>query len=144
MTAPTGLVMIAEDDPINAELLQDLLESQGWKVELAEDGEVALTKMAAGHYDLLLLDLHMPKVDGVDVLRRIQRGDVDRPGRIVVVTADLLYGIREDIVSLGAHALLSKPIDIAALFKIIALTEAEPAAAEALGGEANGFNRPLQ
>jgi len=130
MTAPTGLALVAEDDAINAEFFQDLLESQGWKVELAEDGEVALTKIAAGHYDLLLLDLHMPKIDGVDVLRRLQRGDIDRPGRIVVVTADLLYGIREDLANLGADALLSKPIDIAALIRILA--ELEPVAAEAL------------
>jgi len=129
MTAPSGLVMVAEDDPINAELFQDLLESQGWKVDLAEDGEVALAKIAASHYDLLLLDLHMPKIDGVDVLRRLQRGDIDRPARIVVVTADLLYGIREDLANLGADALLSKPVDIGALLRILADAEAHPAGA---------------
>jgi len=99
----------AEDDPVNAELFRDLLESESWEVEIAEDGEVTLAKMAAYYYDLLLLDLGMPKVSGVDVLRRLQRGDIGRPGRIVVVTADPLCGIREALASLGADALLSKP-----------------------------------
>ena len=124
MSTLTGLVLVAEDDPVNAELFQDLLESQGWNVDLAEDGEVALAKMASRHYDLLLLDLHMPKVDGVDVLRKLHLGNLDRPGRVVVVTADLLYGIREDLGSLGADALLSKPVDIGALLRILAEVEA--------------------
>ena len=66
MTSESGRVMIAEDDPVNVELFRDLLESESWEVEIAEDGEVALAKMAACYYDLLLLDLGMPKVNGVD------------------------------------------------------------------------------
>jgi len=113
-----GQILIAEDDPINADLLQDLLESQGWTVEQAEDGGVALDKMRSTYYDLLLLDLHMPNVDGVEVLRTLRLDEITRPGRVVVVTADLLYGIREDLASLGADVLLSKPVDITALLDL--------------------------
>ena len=128
MPALAGLVLVAEDDPVNAELLQDLLESRGWRVDVAADGAATLARMADHHYDLLLLDLHMPKVDGVDVLRLAREGNVPRPGWVVVVTADLMYGIREDLANKGADALLSKPINVAALLNILA--EAELAAAE--------------
>ncbi|HVD01667.1 MAG TPA: response regulator [Candidatus Dormibacteraeota bacterium] len=118
MSDRAGQILIAEDDPINADLLQDLLESQGWTVEQAEDGGVALDKMRSTYYDLLLLDLHMPNVDGVEVLRTLRLDEITRPGRVVVVTADLLYGIREDLASLGADVLLSKPVDITALLDL--------------------------
>lgn len=131
MSDPAGLALIVEDDPVNADLLQDLLESQGWTVEQAEDGNIALDKMRGGYYDLLLLDLHMPKLDGVAVLRTLREDEITRPGRVVVVTADLLYGIREDLAGLGADVLLSKPVDISALLDIA--REAVPAQAGKAG-----------
>ncbi len=127
MSAVAGRALVADDTRTNTELLQDLLEDFEWEVEVAEDGAIAMEKMAVRRFDLLLLDLHMPNGDGIDVLRRLRRGESPRPGHVVLVTADPLYGIREQLLGLGADALLAKPIDIEALKGILA--EAAPAAA---------------
>lgn len=127
VSAVAGRALVADDTRTNTELLQDLLEDFEWEVEVAEDGAIAMEKMAVRRFDLLLLDLHMPNGDGIDVLRRLRRGESPRPGHVVLVTADPLYGIREQLLGLGADALLAKPIDIEALKGILA--EAAPAAA---------------
>ena len=127
VSAVAGRALVADDTRTNTELLQDLLEDFDWEVEVSEDGAGAMEKMAVRRFDLLLLDLHMPNGDGIDVLRRLRRGESPRPGRVVLVTADPLYGIREQLLGLGADALLAKPIDLEALKGILA--EAAPAAA---------------
>ena len=99
--------------------MRDLLESQGWRVEVAEGGAAALHRLAVDLFDALVLDLHMPEVDGVDVVRAIHGGEVRGPKRLVVVTADPVYAVREDLLSLGVHCVLTKPVDITVLLQVL-------------------------
>src|SRR6266851_5465671 len=77
-------ILVAEDNPLNFELVRDLLDARGHTVEWARDGEEALAKASSGKFDLLLLDLHMPRLDGLQVVRMLRAtprssGNWDRP-----------------------------------------------------------------
>ena len=65
-------VLVAEDNPVNFELVRDLLESLGHEVGWAKDGQHALDMAATGRFELLLLDLHSPKLDGLQVVRALR------------------------------------------------------------------------
>jgi CheY-like chemotaxis protein len=117
-----GTVLVAEDNELNFDLIKALVESCGWRVTWAKDGAEAVAAIRRERFDLVLLDLHMPGVDGVEVLRRLH---ADPPGdlpRIVVVTADVFYGVREDLVALGVDSFLGKPIDLAGLAQVLMTT----------------------
>ena len=64
----TSKILIAEDNELNLKLMLDILSSQGFEIETATDGEMALDKLRHNKYDLLLLDLQMPKISGFEVL----------------------------------------------------------------------------
>ncbi|MDP2585960.1 MAG: response regulator, partial [Candidatus Levybacteria bacterium] len=65
-------ILVVEDDLFLRELYIDILSAEGYKVEAAEDGGVALEKMKVGGYHLVLLDIIMPKMDGLSVMRQLQ------------------------------------------------------------------------
>jgi CheY-like chemotaxis protein len=108
-------VLVAEDNPLNFELVRDLLEARGHEVEWARDGEEALNLARTGRFDLLLLDLHMPKLDGLEVVRAIRADPVAGYLKVIALTADAMLGVREDLVSAGVDGYLSKPLDLGAL-----------------------------
>jgi two-component system, OmpR family, response regulator AdeR len=104
----TPLILIVEDEPHIAQVLDGYLRRDGFRTELASDGEKALALHQASRPDLLLLDVKLPKLDGFEVLRRIrERGDHSTP--VIMVTAmaedlDKLLGLR-----LGADDYVVKP-----------------------------------
>lgn len=108
-------VLVAEDNPLNFELVRDLLEARGHEVEWARDGEEALHLARSGRFDLLLLDLHMPKLDGLEVVRAIRADPVANSLKVIALTADAMLGVREDLVAAGVDGYLSKPLDLSAL-----------------------------
>jgi len=108
-------VLIAEDNPVNRELLRELLEGRGYEVEEACDGEEALAMIERGHPNVVLLDLGMPKLDGYGTIQRIRTDPklVDLP--VMAVTAYAMRGDRERILDAGFDSYLSKPINAALL-----------------------------
>ena len=107
-------ILVAEDNVLNFELVRDILEGQGHEIEWAKDGEEALAKAAGSDFALLLLDLHMPKLDGLEVLAALRRDGSSLP-RVVVVSADAMGGVPEAVAQAGADGYLSKPIEVGAL-----------------------------
>jgi two-component system, cell cycle response regulator DivK len=103
-------VLIAEDNPVNRELLRELLEMRGYTVVEAGDGEQALRQIDENIPDILLLDLNMPVLDGFGTLKRIRQDPrlVSLP--VLAVTAYAMRGDREKILSSGFDGYLSKPI----------------------------------
>jgi two-component system, chemotaxis family, chemotaxis protein CheY len=80
-------VLIVEDDQFLREFYQELLESEGMVVDTAPDGETAITKIREGGHDLVLLDIMLPKKDGLQILKEVQLSPPDKPnGPIVVLT----------------------------------------------------------
>jgi CheY-like chemotaxis protein len=123
-------ILVAEDNPLSAELLHDHLESLGYAVEHAADGKQAIEMVSKGGYQLLILDVNMPEYDGVEVLRHL-RQELARPPKVIVVTADRLATRREELARSGIDAYMTKPLDLQRLADEIKRVLSEP---DAVGG----------
>lgn len=82
-------ILVVEDDLFLRELYTDILTGEGYKVEAAADGEEALQKIKVGGYDLILLDIIMPKMDGLSVMRQVQVTPPQNPNKCVVFLTNL-------------------------------------------------------
>lgn len=82
-------ILVVEDDLFLRELYTDILSGEGYKVDSAADGEEALQKMKVGGYDLVLLDIIMPKMDGLSVMRQVQNNPPQTPNKYVVFLTNL-------------------------------------------------------
>jgi len=108
----TGLrVLVADDNEINLEIAQQMLESAGASVRLARDGEEALGWLGRADFDVALLDIQMPKLDGLEVARRLREAPrLPLPG-LIALTAQALPEQREASQLAGFDSHLLKPID---------------------------------
>lgn len=105
-------ILVAEDNDLNQTLILKLLEKLGYQADLAVDGIEALKKIQATNYDLLLLDIQMPNMDGLEVTKTLQeiKGDVKQP-IIIAMTANAMRGDKERYLRSGMNDYLAKPID---------------------------------
>lgn len=110
-------VLVAEDNPINAEVVGDILGAMGIEVSIAEDGQEAVTKAEAGDFDLVLMDMQMPVMNGLDATRQIRRipGLQDIP--IIALTANAFAEDRKACLEAGMNDMLTKPIEPKRLFE---------------------------
>jgi CheY-like chemotaxis protein len=104
-------ILIAEDNPINRELLRELLEMRGYAVLEAYDGQETLAMVEQTPPDLLLLDIGMPRLDGFAVVRKLRENPRFVSLPVVAVTAYAMQGDREKIVDSGFDGYLSKPVN---------------------------------
>ncbi|HEY6877308.1 MAG TPA: PAS domain S-box protein [Polyangiales bacterium] len=123
--APTPMVplrvLVAEDNPFNSLLLQNLLSSRGHAVRMANDGAEALGYAKSGGFDLLLLDLHMPERDGFEVIEALRAHERVAGGHLLTIalTARSRAEDRARCFAAGMDAFLAKPIQAAALWSTI-------------------------
>ncbi|GAA1835047.1 hypothetical protein GCM10009836_11740 [Pseudonocardia ailaonensis] len=121
--APTGpplRVLVAEDHPVNQRLTALLLERLGHRADIVADGEEVLVALRERPYDVVLMDVRMPGLDGPAATRRI-RAEHPGPGpRIVAVTADVRPGGREECLAAGMDEVLTKPLEPRALDRALA------------------------
>ncbi len=114
-------VLLAEDNPINALLTRELLKRRGYRTREVTSGDAAVRAMDEERFDLVLTDLHMPGLDGVEATRAI-RANETASGRartpIVAVTADTLETLRQACQEAGMDGFLTKPVDPAELDKM--------------------------
>jgi CheY-like chemotaxis protein len=111
--APGARVLLAEDNPINAFLARTLLEREGAVVDRAASGEETLAAMEAGRYDLILMDVRMPGLSGLDAARALRARGVSTP--IVALTADAFEDDRRACLAAGMDDFLVKPLTADAL-----------------------------
>jgi two-component system cell cycle response regulator DivK len=104
-------LLIAEDDPASRELLREILQAQGYQVVEAEDGQAALNKIEEESPDLVLLDIQMPKLDGLGVVRRLRQNPRFTSLPVIAVTSYAMRGDREKALGAGFDAYITKPID---------------------------------
>ena len=105
--------LICEDDPSIRTLVKTVVKREGFTVDTAEDGREGLEKLADGCYDLLVLDLMMPGVDGYSVMKQLTESRPAQLKRIIVMTAAadaIRHGLRHPVCTI-----LAKPFDIAEL-----------------------------
>ena len=117
VTANLSRVLVAEDNPLNYELIRDLLEGRGHEVEWARDGEAAVELARTGRFDLLVVDLHMPKLDGLQVVRALRANPPVNALKVIAITADAMAGTRDELFAAGVDGYLSKPLVLAALIE---------------------------
>jgi CheY-like chemotaxis protein len=110
-------VLVAEDNPVNRELLRELLELRGYTVLEACDGQEALRLIEHAQPELMLLDIGMPGMDGFAVVRRIRENPRLAQLPVVAVTAYAMRGDQERILSAGFDGYLSKPINPSSLVR---------------------------
>lgn len=102
-------ILLAEDDLNLGFLLVDYLESEGFEVKLCKDGELALKAFHSQHYDVCLLDVMMPKIDGFSVAKEIRAKDANIP--LLFITAKALKEDKLKGYGLGADDYITKPFD---------------------------------
>jgi PAS domain S-box-containing protein len=102
-------VLVAEDEPINRMIALTLLEDAGLACDVAVDGLEAMEMAAAHHYDLILMDLNMPRMDGLEATRRIRAGPRDRQPPVVALTANAYAEDRLSCLAAGMNDFISKP-----------------------------------
>jgi DNA-binding response OmpR family regulator len=114
---PSLRILVVEDDRRIAAMLDKGLRAKSHQVEIASTGVAALDQLAAGDIDVLLLDLGLPDLDGLDVLRRLaERGS---PVPVIVITARSDPTDREAAIELGVAAYLTKPFAWSDLWQAI-------------------------
>jgi CheY-like chemotaxis protein len=114
-------VLLAEDNPFNQAVMEDLLQRRGHSLHVAGDGRAALTALEQGHFDVMLLDIHMPELDGFQVVAA-QRQREQGTGRhlpVIALTARSAGGERERCLQAGMDDYLAKPVRAAELFAAI-------------------------
>ena len=110
-------VLLAEDNPINREVACELLESVGLRVDLAEDGERAVELAGANDYDLILMDIQMPNMDGNEATQLIRQcGGNNRLAPILAMTANAYEEDRQACLAAGMDDHIPKPVDPEVLF----------------------------
>ncbi len=117
-------VLVVEDNPVNQRLLEALVRAAGHQVQLAGDGLQALEAWRRGGVDLILMDVQMPKLDGLEATRRIRRQEQSTGEHIPIValTAHAFDGDRDRCLSAGMDDYLSKPVSRARLLEVLERT----------------------
>jgi signal transduction histidine kinase/DNA-binding response OmpR family regulator/HPt (histidine-containing phosphotransfer) domain-containing protein len=113
-------ILLAEDNVVNQRMAQLLLERLGQTADVVSDGVEAVRAATQLPYDLILMDVLMPEMDGLDATRRIREQlPTERQPRIVAMTANALSGDRERCLEAGMDDYISKPVQLAELAKVI-------------------------
>jgi len=111
-------ILLAEDSLDNQELLRTMLGNVGAEVEVVENGRLAVAQAQAGAFDLLLMDMNMPEMDGYEATERLR--DRGYQGPILALTANAMSGDCERCLAAGCNAHLAKPIDRRQLIETVA------------------------
>ncbi len=111
-------VLFVEDDSMNRRVVRDMLAVAGVEMAEAQSAEIGLHKVGEEEFDLVLMDIRMPGMDGLTAIRKLR----ERPDRkaklpVVVVTADTSLHLRDECLSAGADDLIRKPVAMDALFE---------------------------
>jgi CheY-like chemotaxis protein len=121
---PSGRILVAEDNPINQLVAVRLLQSLGCAVETVETGQQAVEAVRQGHYDLVLMDCHMPALDGFAATEAIRRHEQEagqgHHTPIVALTADALAGDVPKSLAAGMDDHLAKPVTLERLAAVVA------------------------
>lgn len=104
-------ILIVEDNEINLKLIRTVLKAKGFLLAEARDGEEALKSLTSERPDIILMDIQIPKVDGLEATRRIRGMDDFKDRPIIALTAHAMEGDREKILEAGCDGYIAKPIN---------------------------------
>ena len=104
-------ILIVDDNPVNMKLIRILLTGEGYDVRIAADAKEALEVLTEVHPSLILMDIQLPGIDGLELTRRLKAEPTTRDITIVGLTAYAMKGDEERILAAGCDGYLAKPID---------------------------------
>ncbi|MFB6374796.1 MAG: response regulator, partial [Bradymonadaceae bacterium] len=115
-------VLVAEDSPVNQTLLERVLGERGHEVDIVDNGEDVVARHAPDRYDVILMDLELPGIDGYEATRRIRRSESDTEHHtpVIAMTAHAMKEVKEKCLEAGMDEYLSKPARADALFEKLA------------------------
>ncbi len=137
-------VLLVEDEPVNREIAECLLAETGLLVDSAEDGEAAVTLATSRGYDLVLMDMQMPRLDGLEATRRIRQWRRGEPLPIVAMTANAFEADRKACLEAGMDDFLSKPVDPRRLYATLLRWLAKEDGAGVVAAPHPGKTRPSE
>ncbi|MDD5335372.1 MAG: response regulator [Rhodoferax sp.] len=134
-------VLVVEDNDVNRELAEEILHAARMKVDTATNGAEAVERAIAVRYDAILMDCHMPVMDGFDATREIRANSAFGTVPIIAMTASVLLGDREQCLAAGMNDHVAKPVDVADLYTKLAFWIGGVPVPEPTGEKADATNR---
>jgi CheY-like chemotaxis protein len=120
MSVSGPIVLVVDDNPTNLKLIAYLLQAKGYDVRTATDAESALEVVAEARPALILMDLQLPGMDGLELTRRLKSAPETRDIVVIAVTAYAMKGDEERARAAGCDGYVPKPVDTRALPRIVA------------------------
>jgi CheY-like chemotaxis protein len=105
-------ILLVEDNELNRDMLSRRLGRRGYEVEMAVDGAQGVAMALAGQYDLILMDMSLPEVDGWEATRRVREAPQTRHVPIIALTAHAMAGDREKAMAAGCDDYDTKPVEL--------------------------------
>ncbi|MBU4075401.1 MAG: response regulator [Euryarchaeota archaeon] len=102
--------LVVEDNPINMELVIEILTANGFSADEAVNGEEAVARVEKKAYDIVLMDIELPGMDGVEATRLIKKRHIDIP--VIALTSYAMKGDRDRFLAAGFDGYISKPLDV--------------------------------
>ncbi len=119
-------ILLVEDNEMNRDMLSRRLQRKGYDVEIAIDGKDGIKKATSGRFDLVLMDMSLPEIDGWEVTRLLREEPATKELPIIALTAHAMEGDREKALDAGCDDYDTKPIELPRLLsKIEALLHAD-------------------
>lgn len=112
-------ILIVEDNQVNQKIIDQILSRMGYKPDSVNNGELAIEAAKKKNYDLILMDIEMPVMDGINATRELRNCDINPPPAIVALSANVLDERRKQCFAQGMNDFLPKPIRIAELIQVI-------------------------
>jgi two-component system sensor histidine kinase/response regulator len=120
-------ILVVEDNPTNQKVATQIVKRLGYTVDIANNGKAGVSAAERKHYDLILMDVHMPEMDGLQATRLIRSSKlITRRPMIVALTADVLVGEREVCIEAGMDDYLTKPVKIEVLKNVLESLKPQP------------------
>jgi two-component system cell cycle response regulator DivK len=119
-------ILIVEDNELNMKLLHDLLEVHGYDILTTGDGAAAIALARAHHPDLILMDIQLPDISGLDVARMLKADAATQTIPIIAVTAFAMAGDERRTLESGCDGYVSKPINIRDFLRVVGTYLADP------------------
>jgi len=131
-------LLLAEDNPVNQKVISKILERAGHEVDVVENGQQLLDCLEDNRFDLVICDMHMPVMDGIDAMKMHRFAQPDRHTPFLVLTANATTGARRECEEAGADGYLTKPIHAHALYEALdKIMEAQRASPIEFPGQEN-------
>jgi CheY-like chemotaxis protein len=117
---PAPLILLAEDNDANSVVICEYFEARGYRVVLARNGQEALDQIGTTRPDVILMDIQMPGMDGLEAIRRLRANPADATTPVIALTALAMPDDQERCLEAGASVYLTKPVSLSRLAELIA------------------------